>query len=248
VTTPYTDFIRRLAEGDLAPNGEGKSFREDSFHSWEPHLLTLQESSMLRRGVLALVLLLCFQTSNLVQASFLGTELSVQVEYKQFSTSPPIAIGFLTSALVVDPGVEFPDLSKTQQSNSIGGNIVPVSINAGADYLEFQILPSAGFGGFTPGFFNGYEFTFDSAALPTITELHIDTAVTTLGITSSDVSFSGNHLFLNVAGRSFNSTSFARLDVTVQGGPTAAPEPASFLLMSLGLAGMAGYGRWQRKT
>ena len=194
---------------------------------------------MLRRGVLALVLLLCALTSNPIQASLIGTDLSVQVVFKTSPTSPPVDIGFLTTARVVNPGIEFPDLSKTQQNNNTGYSIVPVSVDAGADFLKLQILPSAGSGFFAPTFFNGYVFTFSSAALADITGARIDPS-TTLGITSPDVTFSGNNLFLNVEGLTFNRSSFVRIDLTVVGGPpqqTPVPEPGTLSLFG-GAAGL----------
>src|SRR5690606_11495102 len=99
-------------------------------------------------------------------AGLIGTELSVQVEYQQTSTSARFAAGTQVSSTVVDPGVEFLDLSTTQLSNPLNLTIIPVSVNAGNDYIEQDYLRTSG--SFATGFFNGYRFTFDSSVLPEI--------------------------------------------------------------------------------
>jgi len=90
-------------------------------------------------------------------------------------------------------------------------------------------------------------FQFDSIAAATITGASINTAVTTLGLSPSDVRFSGNRLFVNVEGLTFNTSSFARIDLTVEGGPAAVPEPQTSVLVAAGLLVFAGISRRQRK-
>jgi hypothetical protein len=176
-----------------------------------------------------------------VQSALLGTELSIETLYQGTQTSTPTQIGFLTTATVSDSVVEFPSLADLE-TGSGGMSLVDVSIDVGDDYLDIG-FDNAGFGYFATGYFNGYVFTFDSDTAVTFTEATVDSVVTTLGLNDSLLSFVGNQLYVNVAGLSFNSTSYARIDLTSEGGPSPVPVPAAVWLFASGLLGLVGWRR-----
>ena len=72
---------------------------------------------------------------------------------------------------------------------------------------------------------------FDSSAIVDIVGAEIDSSLTTLGLVPSDISFIGNELFINVESLSFNPTTFARINLVVQGGPTTIPVTHSCLVI-----------------
>ncbi len=193
------------------------------------------------RSVVAVLFLACAtQTSN---AALLGTDLSIETLFQQTSSSTIETIGFLTTATVVEPGVEFPSLASTEVVNPpLGLTVVDVAINAGDAFLEID-FDNVTHTGFAFSFFNGYAFTFDSSLAVTFTGATIDTSVTTLGLTQSDLSFSGNQLFVNVEGLSFNTSTFARINLTSDGGPSTVPLPAAIWFFGSGLVGLVGVAR-----
>ena len=86
-------------------------------------------------------------------------------------------------------------------------------------------------------------FTFDNAAMPSIRQALIDRTVTTLGLSDSDVTFSGNTLQVNVESLPFNTSTFARINLTVEGGPSPVPVPAAAWLFGSGLAALVALKR-----
>lgn len=177
------------------------------------------------------------------QAALLGTELSLEVLFQQTSISEPSTIGFLTTAIVQEPEVEFPSAEALEVDNPpFGLQVVDVAINAGDNYLEID-FDNVVFSSFAPAYFNGYAFTFDSDVAVTFTDASVDTSVTTLGITQSDLSFSGNQLLVNVEGLPFNTSTFARINLTSTGGPSPVPVPAAVWLFGSGLLGLIAMAR-----
>lgn len=197
--------------------------------------------------MIKLKIIACLALSLFVQASqaaLLGTTLSIETVYQQTSTSTVDTIGFLDTATVVEPGVEFPSLASTQVINPPSGlQVIDVAINAGDDFLEIDFDNTGAFTSFAAGYFNGYVFTFDSNVAVTFTDAAIDTSVTTLGLSPSDLTFSGNQLLVNVEGLTFNTSTFARINLTSVGGPTTVPLPAAFWLFGSGLLGLIGISR-----
>jgi FG-GAP-like repeat/Bacterial Ig domain/RTX calcium-binding nonapeptide repeat (4 copies) len=145
-------------------------------------------------------------------AGLMGTELSIQTIFQSTPTAQPTIIGSLTTATVTEPGVEFPSV---KDSEVFGQLVVDVAINVGDNFIEIDFDNSLPYTSFATGFRNGYLFTFDHAAAPNITGAVIDTAVTTLGLSADDLLFENNSLFVNVEGLTFNTSTFARINLTV---------------------------------
>jgi len=185
--------------------------------------------------VMGIIFALSGQTS---EAALLGTDLSVKTVFQQTAVSSVNTIGFLTTAHVVEPGVEFSSLAATEVINpTLGLHVVDVAINAGDNFLDINfdnVSPAH----FVSAFLNGYVFTFDSIVAAEITGATIDTSVTTLGLVPTDLAFSGNQLIVNVEGLSFNTSTFARINLTSVGGPAPVPVPAAAWLFASGLLGL----------
>lgn len=169
-----------------------------------------------------------------------STEFSVQVQFQPTSTDPRQAISFEDTA-VVNGNVEFPSLAALDiGSNPFNLFVVDVAVDVGNDFIDID-FDNASPSTFAAGFFNGYRFTFDSVVPVDILSASVDQGITTLGISDSDLLFNNNELFLNVASRSFNSSTFARINLNAVGGPTspqAVPLPGTLALSALGFASM----------
>ena len=161
---------------------------------------------------LTLIGLLLFSLAQSSVAGLIGTELSLKTIFQATSSSNIETIGFLTTATVIEPGIEFPSLDDLEIDGS-GFNLVDVSINIGDDFVEIDFANSAPFSVFASGFENTYVLKFDSASVINIINAKIDNTVTTLGLDSSDVSFVGNELFINVESLAFNSSTFVRINL-----------------------------------
>ena len=184
-----------------------------------------------------------FPTSGITFGGLTGTEFSVHVQFQPDAASDLSHITFVETA-IVDDEVEFPSVVSIEiLSNPFLLLPVDVSIDVGDQFIGID-FDDAGFGAFATGLFNGYLFQFDSAVAVDILNAFID-PITTIGLTDADLAFEGNLLTLNVAGRLFDPTSFARISLEVSGGPTSIPTtppttpiplPATiwFLLTGLG--------------
>jgi len=185
--------------------------------------------------------LLLATLSQGANSALLGTELSLETIFQSTPSSSAETLGFLTTATVVDPGVEFPSVAALEVDNPpLGLRLVDVSIDAGDDSIEIDFDNATGFSGFASGFQNTYVFSFDSSIPAIITDAAIDTSVTTLGLAASDVTFTGNQLLVNVESLPFDTSTFARINLTSVGGPGggSVPLPATLLLLGIGLVSL----------
>jgi len=176
-------------------------------------------------------------------AGLTGTELSLRTLAQATSSSTPFTTSF-ERTVVVGSTVEYPNVESlfnpaTGVPPGFAHSLVNTAIDVGDDYVEID-FDNAGFHTFASGFENTYVFRFDSAAIVDIKGAEIDSAVTTLGLRPSDVRFSGNELFINVESLPFNPSTFARVNLVVQGGPLPIPEPETYamFLAGLGLMGL----------
>lgn len=177
------------------------------------------------------------------EAALIGTELGLQGVYQATSTSPAYAVTSLNTVTVREPGIEIPSTSALAVSNPTGLPVANLSINAGNDFLDIGLANSAPYSLFASGYRNSLVFTFDSVAKPSISSAVVDPALTTLGLTNSDLRFSGNKLEVNVQGLSFNPSTFARIDLTSL---NPVPLPAAVRLFGAGLLGLGALANRKR--
>ncbi len=158
----------------------------------------------------------------LMQISYAGlleSEISLETIAQLTSTSTIESLSFITTATVTDPGIEFPSVSDLEIDNPpFGLRLVDVAINVGDDFIEIDFDNISESSSFTSSFQNTYVFTFDNDVALTITGASIDSNVTSLGLAANDVTFSGNQLFVNVESLPFNNTTFARINLSIEGG------------------------------
>ncbi len=187
-------------------------------------------------------------TSVSSHAGLTNTQISLRTLAQATSTSPPITTSFERTVTVSDTLVEFPNVASLFNPGSpvppgFANSLVNVAIDVGNTFLTIDFANAAPFTRFASGFQNTYIFKFDSAAAVDIVGASVDPTVTTLGLTPTDVTFSGNELFVNVESLPFNPTTFARINLSVNGGPPPVPEPSSYLLLGLGLGTLWAFRR-----
>ncbi len=192
--------------------------------------------------ILAIAAVVFCALAQVSEAALIGTELGFQGVYQVNSTSPVSTLTSLNTVTVKEPGIEIPSVKALEVSNPSGLSLVDVSINAGNDFLDIGFA-NAGFSRFASGFRNSYIFTFNSALAPSISSAFVDPALTTLGLTNSDLRFSGNTLEVNVHGLSFNPSTFARINLTSL---NPVPLPAAVWLFGAGLLGLGAMANRNR--
>lgn len=200
-------------------------------------------------GLLFIAALAVSSSAFAATVSLVGTELSLRTQGQATPTSQLFVTSFPASATVSETSVEFPDVASLFDPTvgvppGFASSLVDVAIDAGSDFLTIDFTNSAPFSQFAAGFQNTYVFTFADAVAPLITAAEIDTSVTTLGLVPEDVTFSGNQLFVNVESLSFNTSTFARINLTAEAGVAPVPLPAGLPLM---LSGMLGIGLLARR-
>ncbi len=190
-----------------------------------------------------------FALAQVSEAGLVGTEVMRESIFQSTASSPLNKLTLLNTITVKDPGVEIPSLKALQVSNPLGMHLVDTAIDIGDNFIEISFRNSAPDTSFAPGFFNGAIYSFHHSVAPSISGALIDRSVTTLGLSDSDVTFSGNTLSINVEGLRFNTSTFARINLTVEGGPPApVPVPAAVWLFGSGAAAIWGLNRRKRGT
>ena len=97
---------------------------------------------------------------------------------------------------------------------------------------------------FFPVSFNGFELTETGSSPVTITGVRLDPATNVSGVSSSNVSFDGTHVWLNMSGITTNKGQVVVLDVT--SGSTVVPESGTGGLALTGW-GLIGFVVMMRK-
>lgn len=199
-------------------------------------------------GIVAGIVITLSSTTYGATVSLVGTELKLDALAQATPTSPQSRFAAMVSAIVSDTEVEYPNVNDFGFTDvTIPGfprpvTTVPVAIDAGADFLEIDFDNTSPFNFFVAAFQNTYIFTFADIVAPRIVEAEIDTDVTTLGLAPEDVTFLDNQLFVNVEGLTFDTSTFARINLT------AVPLPAALPLMLSGVVGLGVLARWKRKA
>ena len=195
-------------------------------------------------------------TAGAVPVSLLGTELKLNGINQARPDTTPATFAAAISAIVSATEIEYPNVNDFELSDTtVEGfpfplTLVATSIDAGADFLSIGFADSAPFTQFAPAFQNTYVFTFADEVAPTITAATIDREVTTLGLEDSDVTFSGNQLFVNVESLFFNPSTFARINLAAEVSPVTPPPTAPVPLpgaLPLLIAGVASLGFVSRR-
>lgn len=197
---------------------------------------------MLHRYILALLAISACTAAQAASVSLIGTELSLETHGQATPTSELFVASFPATAVVSATSVEFPDVESLFDPSvgvppGFANSLVNVAIDAGADYIEIDFANSAPSTRFATGYQNTYVFTFESSAALTIVDAVIDTSVTTLGLTDDRVTFSGSDLFVNVQSLPFDTSTFARINLT------AVPLPSALILFGSAVFGIFGLTR-----
>lgn len=186
---------------------------------------------------ISLMGLLLFLLAPTSYAGLIDTELSLKTIFQRTPTSSIENIGFLTTATVIEPEVEFPSINDLQIDGA-SLVLVDVSINIGDDFIEIDFENSAPSSKFAAGFENTYVLKFDSVASVNIVGAEIDNSVTTLALDPSDVTFTGNELFINVESLAFNPSMIVRINLKVEKNATVTqcvPENSTIGVVSSNL-------------
>lgn len=178
-----------------------------------------------------------------------GTQVSLQTLFQLTPSSTPLSPTF-EHTVTVGPAIEYPSLNSLLHpdlATQPGYGLVDVAINAGNDYIEID-FDNAGSGMFSRAFENTFIFRFASTPGISITEATLDSGVTTLGLAAGDVRINGDQLFINVENLRFNPSSFARVNLQVEGPTLLVPEPAPYAMLLAGalLIGFIGLKRGRR--
>jgi hypothetical protein len=167
-----------------------------------------------------------------------GSNISLRTLGQATASSTPAVTSFPNTVLVSQSEIEYPNVASlfNPTSPSIPGfarSLVNVAIDAGDNFITLD-FKNAGSGRFASSYQNTYIFKFLNPNAITFASASINRSATTLGLSDSDVLFSGDELFINVESLSFVPSTFVKIDLTSNGGTLPVPEPASYILAFFG--------------
>lgn len=180
-------------------------------------------------------------------ADLIGAEVTLQGLAQLTATGEPVLISAGSPVTVSAASVEFPSVASFSSSVTPPfpgyDQLVNDAIDVGGNFISFDFA-NAGSGTFSSGYQNTYVFTFTNTPAIDITGAQIDAAATTLGLAAQDVTFSGNQLWVDMQGLTFNPTSFVEINLAIQdAGPlSAVPLPVAFWLFASALGGLGIVG------
>ncbi len=180
-------------------------------------------------------------SSSTTHASFVGSTLELTGQFQSTSTSTP---SFWDNPLQdqVGAGIEFTSNEISTETilppnPNVLANPVPVSIDVSANSVLIDFSNSSPFSLFATAFENTYILTDVFGTVPSIIGVSIDSSVTTLGLSLSDITFDENTLRINVSGLPFNINTIAKIDVQF------VPIPTAIWFFITGLFGLIGFSK-----
>ena len=163
---------------------------------------------------------------SLAQAGFVGHTIDAQILYPNTST----VYSDMGNTTVLGSGDTFNAYNSHFRIDFTDSTITIIS----KDSFAFANDP-----------FDGFVFINKDGQIPIISSVVIDKATTQPGFSSAALSFDANHIFVNDSGLSGSANDKIVLDVTFN--TSAAPEPAAWALMMVGVGGMGAALRTRRR-
>ncbi|GAA3972227.1 VPLPA-CTERM sorting domain-containing protein [Allohahella marinimesophila] len=204
-------------------------------------------------AVSALVAVASFNAS----AGLIGADVTLQA-FDQPRAGDPLRVTSFDSRTTVSDAVEYATVADITDA-PYSGIFLP-EVNIGDSFIDFTFV-DAGARRFASLFRAGYVFEFFGLNDSGLVSASVDRANSNIALQDFAPRIDGNNLYVNFAGLSVNTGSFARINLTgdavaetvdptdpVDGGSAAVPVPASALLLLTGLCGIGIARRAKRSA
>ena len=147
--------------------------------------------------------------------SLLGSELRLRTIAQATPGAPLVISSFPARAIVDAARIEFPGVASLSDPDAplppTFGDLVNVSIDVGADYIEIGFSDVGAPSYFAPAHQNTYVFSFEAEQAIFFRGAEIDRRFTNVPLADTDVWFQGNELFVNVENLPFDDRSLIRI-------------------------------------